>query len=172
MEKNSFGMIVQPLFFEFGNDKECFSEQVLNEQFMIGRNLLISPVLEPKATGVFIYLPGKSVFWYDIHSGRKHQGHSHLYVINEKNSTAPIFIRGGSIIFRQETSNVLSTKDLDNKFYFSIALDEKNRAKGRFPTLENYNDESKVLLYMKSDAFIEIFVRKKFFFFFKNWVKN
>ena len=166
MEKNSVGMVIQPLFFEFGKDKECFSEKVLNEQFLIGRNLLISPVLEPNSTGVYMYLPGKSVFWYEIHSGRKYDGYRHLYVINEKNATAPIFIRGGSIIFRQKSSNVLSTKDLDNKFYFSIALDQANQARGKFPTLENYNDESKVLLYMKSEAFIEIFVKKKKIFLF------
>lgn len=165
MEKNSVGMVIQPLFFEFGKDKECFSEKVLNEQFLIGKNLLITPVLEPISNGANIYLPGKSVFWYDIHSGRKYNGYRHLYVINEKNSTAPVFIRGGSIIFRQKSSNVLSTKDLDNKFYFSIALDQANKAQGKFPTLENYNDESKVLLFMKNEAFTEIFVRNSFLFF-------
>lgn len=44
--QNGRGTILKPLFFEFPDDPECFKDKVMNEQFMVGQELLVTPILE------------------------------------------------------------------------------------------------------------------------------
>ncbi|KAF9472639.1 hypothetical protein BDN70DRAFT_844291 [Pholiota conissans] len=54
---------VRALFFEFPNEPELFG---IDSQFLVGRDILITPVLEPNATTVSGIFPGRgSVVWRD-----------------------------------------------------------------------------------------------------------
>jgi alpha-glucosidase len=46
---------VRPLFFEFPNESELFN---VDEQFLIGRDILVTPVLQPNVSTVDGYFPG------------------------------------------------------------------------------------------------------------------
>lgn len=54
---------VRPLFFEFPTEPELFG---IDRQFLIGRDILVTPVLEPNVTTVQAVFPGKGrVAWRD-----------------------------------------------------------------------------------------------------------
>jgi alpha-glucosidase len=54
---------VRPLFFEFPNERELFA---VDEQFLIGRDILITPVLKPNATSVQGFFPAQDrIIWRD-----------------------------------------------------------------------------------------------------------
>ncbi|ESK96883.1 alpha-glucosidase [Moniliophthora roreri MCA 2997] len=57
---------VRALFFEFPDDPSLFS---LDRQFMIGRDILVTPVLEPNVTTVEGTFPGRGqVIWRDFYT--------------------------------------------------------------------------------------------------------
>jgi alpha-glucosidase len=54
---------VRPLFFEFPNEHELFG---IDKQFLIGRDVLVTPVLTPNATSVSGIVPGHgAAVWRD-----------------------------------------------------------------------------------------------------------
>jgi alpha-glucosidase (family GH31 glycosyl hydrolase) len=56
--------VARPLLFEFPTDPATFS---VDQQFLVGPALLISPVLQQGATSVKAYFPGNDV-WYDFYT--------------------------------------------------------------------------------------------------------
>eukprot|EP00898_Chlorokybus_atmophyticus_P004984 jgi/Chlat1/5487/Chrsp36S05435 len=88
--------IMRPLWVEYPADTSTYAMQ---EEFLLGKDLLIRPVLDAGATSVEVYLPGQQP-WYDIVSGRKiSPGRISVPVTM---SSTPAYQRGGSIIPRQE----------------------------------------------------------------------
>ena len=57
INKRGIGTIVRPLFFEFYSDETLFEKRVLNRQFLIGKSLLVTPVLEEFTESIFPYFP-------------------------------------------------------------------------------------------------------------------
>ena len=55
--------VVKPLFFEFPTDPKTYD---IDQQFLVGNGLLISPVLQEGATSVSAYFPAGK--WYDWYS--------------------------------------------------------------------------------------------------------
>ena len=55
--------VVRPLFFEFPTDPKTYD---IDQQFLVGSGLLISPVLQQGATSVSAYFPAGK--WYDWYS--------------------------------------------------------------------------------------------------------
>jgi len=54
---------IRPLFFEFPDEPELFG---VDRQFLIGRDILVTPVLTPNKTSVTGYLPGRgTTIWRD-----------------------------------------------------------------------------------------------------------
>jgi len=93
------GTVIRPLFFEFPTDLNTYS---IDRQFLVGKGLLVSPVLEEGATTVTAYFPDTN--WFDFYtfeavpySGSNETLPSPIEVIN-------LHIRGGEIIPLQEPS--------------------------------------------------------------------
>ena len=62
--------IVRPTFVDFPDDPECWGE---SDDFMLGRSLLVAPVVEPGVSERDVYLPA-GVTWYDLWTGEAFEG--------------------------------------------------------------------------------------------------
>ncbi|HEY0790844.1 MAG TPA: hypothetical protein VGD78_07235 [Chthoniobacterales bacterium] len=62
--------VIRPTFLDFPHDPRCFEE---NDDWMLGANLLVAPVVEPGQRARPVYLPAGSG-WYDFFSGDHFSG--------------------------------------------------------------------------------------------------
>ncbi len=80
---------MHPLFYDFPGDKEAWS---IEDQFMLGPNILVAPVLYEGAVSRKVYLPSGAV-WKDAYTGSRYTGGQ--YIEREAPlSVIPLFIRG------------------------------------------------------------------------------
>ncbi|MBZ4035335.1 DUF4968 domain-containing protein [Flavobacterium sp. 17A] len=85
--------IMRALLLEYPNDKETFK---LNGQFLVGKELLVAPVVEQGAVTKEVYLPEGE--WIDFNNGKtKYKGEQWITVDAPLN-TIPVFVKKGSII--------------------------------------------------------------------------
>jgi alpha-D-xyloside xylohydrolase len=87
------GTMMRPLAMDFQDDAKAAS---IGDQYMFGKALLVSPVLEKGATTRAVYLPGHSP-WYDFWSGARMAG-GQTVSANAGIATIPVFARAGSIL--------------------------------------------------------------------------
>ncbi|XP_048884257.1 neutral alpha-glucosidase AB [Brienomyrus brachyistius] len=136
--------IMRPLWVEYPEDAATFT---MDDQFLLGRDLLVHPVTEEGARGVTAYLPGRGEVWYDVHTFQKHNGAQNLY-IPVTISSIPVFQRGGSIIPRKLRIR-RSTSCMENDPYtLFVALSPQRTAEG-----ELYIDDGHTFAY-KENKFI------------------
>jgi alpha-glucosidase len=82
----------RPLFYEFPSDRRAAA---VEDQFLIGRELLVAPVLERGARHRSVYLPAGP--WYSLDDGARFFGPREVEVAAPL-ERLPIFARGGSLI--------------------------------------------------------------------------
>lgn len=88
--------IISPLCYAFPNDAKCYEVQ---DEFMLGENMLICPVVEPDkiSHGIRkIYLPEGKV-WYDYSNGDKYEGGQEIFY-ELTMERIPVFVAAGSCI--------------------------------------------------------------------------
>jgi alpha-glucosidase len=86
--------ILRPLFLEFPEDPRAHA---IDDELMVGRDLLVAPILRPGRMERAVYLPA-GTSWLDLRVGRWHTGGQSLLVTAGLDERVPIFIRGGSIV--------------------------------------------------------------------------
>jgi alpha-glucosidase len=85
--------VLRPLFYDFPEEAESYRE---NDAFMLGRDLLVAPVVEPGAAARSVRLPKTDVGWFDIRTGaRVASGEVH---VEAPLGAAPAFMRAGAIL--------------------------------------------------------------------------
>lgn len=57
VNKKGLGTIWRPLFFQFPTDSNTYIDDIADTQFLIGPNVLVTPILEAGTTQRKIYLP-------------------------------------------------------------------------------------------------------------------
>ena len=121
VRNNGTGTIFKPLFFEFPEDSFLYE---LDDQFIIGSELLVAPVLEANRTTNDVYFTNNTG-WFDFFNGSLYYEYDQEFVeVNAPlDSTPPTFIKSGTIIYMQNTTNVKKVSDFSNKFKLKIALD-------------------------------------------------
>lgn len=121
--------VLRALAWEFPEDN---SLKAIDNQFMSGPALLVTPVLAPLATSVQGVFPGVATgtIWYDWYSLSK------VDVAPGENKTLsapiehqPIFVRGGYIIPIQKAGNTTATSR-KSPWSLLIALDKNGMASG------------------------------------------
>lgn len=132
--------IMRPLFFEFPEDKNTFN---LSDQFMIGDNVLIAPILQPDTNHRSVYLPEGS--WFDYWTDKVYQGGQHI-LVNADIETLPIFIKAGSIVI--EGFERQSTKVKDEFLNINIYPSETGEYQSTL-----YEDDGETFLYEEGDYF-------------------
>jgi alpha-D-xyloside xylohydrolase len=86
--------LMRPLVFDFPEDDVALEQ---NYEYMFGKSLLVSPVVEAKATQWSTYLPRHAAGWYDYRSGKHYSGGKSA-ISKVTLDGIPVFVRGGSIL--------------------------------------------------------------------------
>ena len=111
----------RPLVLNYQEDENTSN---LDDEFMIGDDLLVAPVVAPGITNRLVYLP-KGV-WYDYWTGAKINGGTTVRA-EAPLETVPMFVRGGAIIPAGPDMNYVGEKPAD-PITFSVYPDEKGAA--------------------------------------------
>lgn len=82
--------IIAPLVYHAPDDPETFT---ITDQFMLGADVLVAPVVTKGAVSRDIYLPAGR--WRDDQTGALHEGGRWLKAYPAPLDTLPIFIRDG-----------------------------------------------------------------------------
>ncbi|XP_075905811.1 sucrase-isomaltase, intestinal [Nelusetta ayraudi] len=120
--------VVRPLMHEFYSDRNTWN---VDRQFLWGKHLLITPVLDPGVDKVSAYIPNAR--WYDYETllelpreQRKTRVEMHLPA-----DKLGLHIRGGAVLPTQ-APDVTTTYSRRNTLGLIIALDDNNMASGEF----------------------------------------
>lgn len=63
--------VIRPMFYDFYHDEKMFS---VEDQYMIGKNILVSSPFTPGKKTLHIYLPQEVGIWYEIWGGELYNG--------------------------------------------------------------------------------------------------
>jgi alpha-glucosidase len=113
--------LFRPLVLNYQEDSNTLN---LDDQFMVGSDLLVAPILQPNQTSRMVYLPAGA--WYDFWTGRKYTGGT-MTRVEAPLEVVPMFIRAGSIIPEGPEMNYVGEKSFD-PITFYIHPDEQGRA--------------------------------------------
>jgi len=84
--------IMRPLLWHYQDDSTAAA---VDDQFMLGADLLVAPILRQGATARSVYLPRGE--WFDFWTGERHSGQRHV-LANAELEFIPVYARAGSII--------------------------------------------------------------------------
>ena len=84
--------VQRPLVFDFQRDAAV---RDIDDEYLLGPDLLVAPVLEPGATARQVYLPAGD--WYDWHTGERHAG-GRWVVAPTPMERIPLYARAGAVV--------------------------------------------------------------------------
>lgn len=113
--------LFRPLMLNYQDDESTYN---LDDQFMIGDDLLVAPIMKPDVTRRLVYLPAGS--WYDYWTNKKYAGGTMINV-DAPLDTVPMFVRAGAIIPTGPPLNYVGEKYVD-PITFNIYLDDTGAA--------------------------------------------
>lgn len=136
--------IVRPLFWEFPDDPACANTV---DSWMLGDQLLVSPVVEKGQTSKKLYLPAGH--WNDMASGKGYQGPTTIEMPVDSLlwSDMPMFVRSGSILATQAVQQYAGEQPID-EIKLEIWPDRHRIAK-----FEVYDDDGETRNYEKGGFF-------------------
>jgi alpha-glucosidase len=102
--------LFRPLLLNYQEDENTYN---LDDEFMIGKDLLVAPILKPDITRRLVYLPPG--LWYDYWTNKKYQG-GKVISVDAPLETVPMFVRGGSILPLGPEMNYVGEKALEPSF--------------------------------------------------------
>ena len=117
--------VARPLFYEFPKDSKTLS---IDQQFLWGPSLLITPVLKQGASSVSGYFPDAP--WYDFYDGtllQKSEGQYHT--LPAPQDKINLHVRGGFILPTQQP-DITTTASRKNPFGLIVALSLEGEAEG------------------------------------------
>lgn len=124
-KSNAMGeTVARPLFFEFPEDTNTY---VIDDQFLWGSALMITPVLTKDTTALNTYFPACA--WYDFYTGLKITGSGSRIKVNAPMSQINLYVRGGNILPMVEPA-MTTTESRKNNFRLLVALNETGQANG------------------------------------------
>lgn len=99
--------VMRPLVLHYEDDENTYN---LNNEFLVGENMLVAPVVEQGAIKRMVYLPNGT--WIDYWTGEKHTGKKYI-IVEAPLDVMPIFIKEGSIIPMYENVQYVGEKPYD-----------------------------------------------------------
>ncbi|HVQ38941.1 MAG TPA: TIM-barrel domain-containing protein [Pyrinomonadaceae bacterium] len=113
--------LFRALLLNYQDDTSTYN---LDDEFMVGEDLLVAPVTKPDITRRLVYLPKGT--WYDYWTNKKYEGGATISV-EAPLETVPMFVRAGAIIPMSPEMNYVGEKPSD-PITFNIYPDEKGAA--------------------------------------------
>jgi len=146
VKNNGQGSVFRPLFFDFHQEDDTLLG--LQNQFLIGSELMVTSVGYEALTGVGVYFPAGAT-WYDFFTGAvvftEGNDATNITVDAPLNGTLPVFIKAGTIVHTQNVNNVLNTTQLDNVFNLVVALNQTSQsAHGEMLGIADYLNDNTV----------------------------
>jgi alpha-glucosidase len=111
----------RPLLLNYQDDPSTYN---LDDQFMVGDDLLVAPILKPDLTRRMVYLPAGT--WYDFWTNKKYAGGT-MISVDAPLDVVPMFVRGGAIIPIGRSLNYVGEKPFD-PITFTIYPDDRGLA--------------------------------------------
>jgi alpha 1,3-glucosidase len=118
--------VMRPLWVDFPEDTKTFS---MEDEYLIGSDLLVKPVTSEAATSITIYLPGEHAIWYDQDTFKQFNSPQSISIPVSK-TKIPVFFRGGGIIPKKLRPRRSSTQMLNDPYTLHVALDKQGQASG------------------------------------------
>ena len=113
--------VFRPLLLNYQDDPNTYN---LDDQFMIGDDLLVAPILKPDVTRRLVYLPAGA--WYDFWTNKLYTGGT-MVSVEAPLDVVPVFVRGGAIIPSGPSLSYVGEKPFD-PITFGIYPDDKGVA--------------------------------------------
>ena len=129
--ENTGAPIIRPLLFEYQDDKNTYE---INDEFLCGDSILVSPVIEQGMRQKLVYLP-KGNRWIDYWTGENYNGGQYI-IKNSPLDVCPIFIKESSIIPMGISQNYIGEVTND-ELILNIYLGEE----GKEFNYTHYNDD-------------------------------
>ncbi len=129
--------LFRPLMLNYQDDSNTYN---LDDQFMIGDDLLVAPIVKPDLTSRLVYLP-KGI-WYDFWTNKKYHGGGMIRV-DAQLETVPMFVRGGAVIPMGPEMRYVGERPFD-PITFAIYPDENG-----FAAATLYEDDGNSLAYQR-----------------------
>ncbi|MFZ5841724.1 MAG: glycoside hydrolase family 31 protein [Pseudomonadota bacterium] len=87
---------LRPLLLEYPADPNVWAR---DDEYLLGADLLVAPVLSEAAQTREVYLPAGQ--WFELSSGKAYAGGHHKLAVTL--DSLPVFVRAGAFLFRQPT---------------------------------------------------------------------
>ncbi|KAJ8921709.1 hypothetical protein NQ315_010619 [Exocentrus adspersus] len=135
--------VVRSLSYQYPTDINTLD---IDNEFLIGNDILVHPITDESSTNVTVYLPGgKLEIWYNIDCFNNTYRGVGLYTFPVTLDTVPVFYRGGSIIPTKQTTRSTSVYMKTDPITLLVFLDKNNNASGNI-----YDDDQVSFDYLKS----------------------
>jgi alpha-glucosidase len=115
--------LFRPLLLNYQDDANTYN---LDDQFMIGEDLLVAPIVKPDVTRRLVYLPAG--VWYDYWTNKKYTGGT-MISVEAPLETVPLFVRAGAMIPTTVPRNYVGEKPGD-PIIVNVYPDDKGLASG------------------------------------------
>ena len=79
---------MRPLFYHY-DEAPAYTEKT---EYLLGRDILVAPVLKQGAVSRIVYLPDDEPGWTDLYTGKPYSGGT--YDIDAPIGRPPVFVRG------------------------------------------------------------------------------
>jgi alpha-glucosidase len=116
--------LFRPLLLNYQDDPNTYN---IDDEFMVGDDLLVAPIMKPDVTQRLVYLPAGS--WYDYWTNKKYSGGT-MITVDAPLETVPIFVRAGAMIPTTLPRNYVGERP-DDPITFNIYTDDKGSARGQ-----------------------------------------
>lgn len=118
--------VIKPLTFNYANDTDIFD---IDDEWLVGSSILVSPIVKENATNRTVYLPGGlNELWYNTEFSLLYYGGN--YTINVDIGTNLYFYRGGAVVARRDTFRQSTTESLNDAYTLYLFLNSSNAATG------------------------------------------
>eukprot|EP00208_Stichococcus_sp_RCC1054_P007303 CAMPEP_0206145352 /NCGR_PEP_ID=MMETSP1473-20131121/27104_1 /ASSEMBLY_ACC=CAM_ASM_001109 /TAXON_ID=1461547 /ORGANISM="Stichococcus sp, Strain RCC1054" /LENGTH=887 /DNA_ID=CAMNT_0053541521 /DNA_START=68 /DNA_END=2731 /DNA_ORIENTATION=- len=114
----------RPLWFEFPEAEEAFATE---DQFLLGRGVLVAPVLQQGASTRSLLLPAPAT-WYHAKTGASVAAGKHEVAVTMED--IPSYLRGGHIVPRRERARRSTAAMHTDPITLVVALDSNGAADG------------------------------------------
>ncbi|GJQ88222.1 hypothetical protein Trydic_g13214 [Trypoxylus dichotomus] len=127
-EHERFGdPVIRPLSYVFPNDPNTLD---IDDEWLVGKGVLVHPVATEGATEVNVYLPGGSdQLWYDIENDERYYGIGYVTIPVTLDSV-PVFYRGGTVLARKNIQRPSSAYMHSDPYTLYVFEDLSNEASG------------------------------------------
>jgi alpha-glucosidase len=98
--------ILRPLVLHYEADERV---RELNDEFLVGKNILVAPVVIQGAKNRMVYLPEGT--WVDYHSGEVLDGNRY-FIAHAPLDICPMYVKSGSIIPNYPAQNYVGEKNI------------------------------------------------------------